>query len=204
MTTFDVFLNGIQANRLGESEQIKQALATRLDMDIAKVEQLLSGPGGKRLFRDMSEEAAQQYQKDLQTIGAICVYRPGAQKIELSLEAIETEEDGIASDGSIKCPSCEHEMQPDEDGITPDKCTKCGISIQKFLEIQALEVEKDAIRQQLLRTQNAKNSSQEQERKRQAEERRKNQLEEEVKKELSLKKDKNTSLYSFSPHLFIP
>lgn len=59
MITFDVFINGIQKSRLDESEKIKSEIASYLQIDIQKVEQLLNRSFSSRIFQNISEQEAQ-------------------------------------------------------------------------------------------------------------------------------------------------
>lgn len=59
MITFDVFINGIQKIRLDESEKIKPEIASYLQIDIQKVEQLLNRSFSSRIFQNISEQEAQ-------------------------------------------------------------------------------------------------------------------------------------------------
>lgn len=193
MTKFDVFISGIHTSRLDESEKIKQDLAKFLKMEPKKIEQLLGKSSNKRIFQNISGQAAEQHQQDLFAIGITSTYRPGTGAIELSLVAIEEEKNDANT-----CPSCAYETPVEEGKERPDKCPKCGVSKQRFLEVEKANAEKEEIKQRLLRTEKSKNVIEKIKRDALEEEKRQKQLEEEIKKELDIKKDKTPLIYAAS------
>lgn len=193
MTTFDVFINGIQEKRLSEVAQIKQELATFLQINTEDVETLINTPSGRRIYQDVSGAEAEQHQRDLYALGVICVYRPGSGTLTLSLVKKDEDED---EDSVLLCPSCAHEITIEEGKHVPDKCPKCGVSRQRSLDIQKLDAEKEEIRKRLLQTEKSKNLRDKKNQQELEDAKRKKQLEAEIKKELNIKKDKMQLVYA--------
>lgn len=128
----------------------------------------------------------------------MCVYRPGVKSQELKL-SIDKPSDDIP-----KCPNCNYEFPIREEGDgMPEKCDQYGIAIQKFLDIQERDAERDKIKQELLRNQRVKYSSEQQKRQQQQEEKQKKQLEDEIKKELSIKDEKKSARLAGSALLVV-
>jgi hypothetical protein len=181
MPAFDVFLKGINPERLNETTEIKQLACQYLKLEAKQLDALLDAPGTHCLCRGVSEQKAKDYQTNLSKIGIICVYRPGAELSGLSLVPIETE---FSADGVFSCPSCGYEERLEEGQSPPEKCKQCGISIDSFLDMQKIKAEKAEIRNNFLRAQQAKKQFEAKQQQEEAEEKRKKALENSVLAEM--------------------
>lgn len=110
MTTFDVFINGIQENRLGDAAKIKQDLAAFLHINTDEVESFINNSSGKRIYQNIPGSEAEQHQRDLYALGVICVCTLGSSTLTLSL----VEKDGEDEDSVLLCPSCAHKIAIEE------------------------------------------------------------------------------------------
>ncbi len=190
MATFDVFVNGINPEFADDRETVLEKASKRLQISVPEVEDIVSKPGGSCITRSVSEDEALKFQNSLNSIGLICVYRPGGGGLELTLEAIETEEERSSVS---TCPNCEQSLPKDEDGNTSDNCDNCGIIVSKFLENKKLEAEKEEIRELLMRSKNAQRSREQKEKEEEEKKKRKQQLEKEILEENPDLIDENAS-----------
>ena len=176
MTTFDVFIKGIRPDHLGKSESVIQEASRYLNIERQKIEEMSNAPSPSCIFRGLSEQQAQEHQANLYTIGIICLYKPGKQAAGLSLVAVDIDDDGA---NMSACPKCEQPLIL-TNGETPKTCSACGVLIEKYIEIQKREEQKEEIRQRLLKSQNSKKALEAKERQKQLQEKLKKELEEEI------------------------
>lgn len=189
MATFDIFIKGINPERLDESEQIKKQLTEALQITLTDVDELFALPNGACIRRDTPEKEAIEYQRALTKLGLICLYSPTKKLTNLELEPIEEE----LVETSLICPHCEYEM-PIEDGVKPEKCTQCGIDIAKFLAQKQAQEEREAMKAKLLTSQNIQKALEEKRLQEEAERQRKVELEKEVLEELGVKVEEKKRL----------
>ena len=190
MTTFDIFIKGINPNRLDEADDIKALAREYLQLDEKQFDTLLNSSGANCFRRGVSETDAKDYQSNLSKMGVVCIYKPGAELSSLSLVAIENE---FSADGLFTCPNCSHEETLEGDQAPPEKCKKCGITIEKFREMQKLKAEKDEIKSTLLRAQQSKNFFANKQRQEEMEEKRQEALKKEVLAEIQGGRNKKPS-----------
>ncbi len=189
MTTYDVYINGIKPDFTGEIDTLIEKSCQLLQVDAEKITDILSTPSGTCISRSVSEQEALKYQINLQKIGLICVFRPGKQVLELTLEAIETEDEIRAK----SCPSCKHELTKDVEGRYPNNCVKCGVIFSKFKESKELEEEKEEIKELLMRSKRAQLNREKKELDDLDRKKRKEQLEKEVFNENPELEDKQSN-----------
>lgn len=183
MNTFDIFIKGINPDRLEESEQIKKQLSEALQISLTDVDELLSLPNGACVRRDTQEKEAIEYQRALAKLGLIALYVPTRKKVTLELEPIEEE---LAA-ASVTCPNCDNVMPVLEDSVVPEKCDSCGVDIAKFLAQKEAEAEREAIKAKLLATQNIQKALEEKRQQEEAQRLRKAELEKQVLEEIGVK-----------------
>ena len=181
MATFDIFIKGINPERASETDEIRANSAKALRISLEKLDELLAQPNGVCIRRNTQEQEAISYQRALSKLGLICLYSPTKVLINLELEPIEEEK----TVESVICPNCEHEMAVN-DAIEPEKCTECGIEIQKFLEQKRQEEEREAIKAKLLASQTILKAQEEKKQQEEAEKQRKAELEKDVLQELGV------------------
>ncbi len=177
---FDIFIKGIDPERISEEKEIKIQAAKVLQISLSELDELLAQPNGACIRRGSPEDEAKQYQRTLSKLGLVCIYAHA--KRLTNLELIPLEEEILAT--SLICPSCEHEMPIEEDEPEPEKCEKCGISIAKFLEQQQQEKEREAIKAKLLASQTIIKNQTTKKQQEEAEKQRKLDLEKQVLQEL--------------------
>ncbi len=182
MEKFDIFIKGINPERIAETESIKANVAKVLQISLKDLDELLVQPNGACIRREASEDEAKHYQISLTKLGLMCLYRPALRLSNLELLPIEVKEE-FTTDAFI-CPNCEHEMSVNEDGSEPEKCSECGITIAKFVEQKRRNDERDAIKAKLLVSQNIIKQEQLKKQQEDAEKQRKLELEKEVLQEL--------------------
>ncbi len=182
MKKFDIFIKGINPERVAETETIKVNAAKVLQISVADFDELLAPPNGACIRREANEDEAKHYQLTLTKLGLVCLYRPAVQFSNLELLPIET--DAEPDTDTLICPNCEHEILADEEGNKPEKCTKCGIIIVAFIEQKQRNEERDAIKAKLLASQTILKKEQSKKQQEDAERQRKLDLEKEVLEEL--------------------
>lgn len=189
MSKFDVFINGIQPNRIADTQKIIDELSEKFKISREQIETIVATPN-TRIRESASKEEAEQLQQALYKIGLICLCRPGAEKKGLSLEPLEVKsESGLGA-----CPSCDTKFSEDL-SVTPEVCENCGIYIKKYLETHDDNNEKEQIRQQLLRKKAQRDHRVKRERSVQDAEIRKKELEQEILEENpNLKDNKKVSM----------
>lgn len=148
MPKFDIFIKGIDPERMNEADAIRVNVAKALQISESRLDELLTQPSAC-IRRDANEEEAKNYQRTLSKLGLISLYSPVKRKSNLELipmaeEIVET---------SVICPNCQHEMELDEEGVAAEKCTECGISIAQFLEQKKRNEEREAIKAKFLASQ---------------------------------------------------
>lgn len=149
MATFDIFIKGINPERVHESEQIKIQVADALHISLADVDELFSLPNGACIRRNASEQEAINYQRALTNLGLVCLYNP-AKKLTNSDPDLVVEEQSTTA--SVTCPNCDHEMVVED--TEPEKCIQCGIDIAKFLAQKHQQENRQANEAELLASQN--------------------------------------------------
>lgn len=179
MPTFDIFIKGINPDRMDEAETIRVNAAKALQISVSKLDELLAQPS-VCIRRDATEEEAKTYQRTLNKLGLVSLYSPIKRETNLELVPIEEE----ITETSIICPNCQHEMQFDEDGVAPEKCPECSITIAKFVEQQRQNEEREAIKAKLLASQTTLQIQATKKQEEEAEKQRKLELEKEVLEEL--------------------
>lgn len=184
MNTFDIFVKGINPDRLEESEQIKKQLAEAFKISLTDVNELLSLPNGACVRRNIAQESeAIEFQRALTKLGLVSLYLPTKRQVTLELEPIE--EEIIAT--SIVCPNCDNTMPVEEKSETPEKCNSCGVDIAMFLAQKEAQAEREAIKAKLLATQNIQKSLEEKRQQEEAQRQRKAELEKQVLEEIGIK-----------------
>lgn len=181
MATFDIFIKGINPERADETDTIRVNSAKALQISLEKLDELLAQPNGVCIRRNAQEQEAINYQRALSKLGLICLYSPTKVLTNLELEPIEEE----TTAESITCPNCGHEMKVEED-IEPEKCTECGVEIQKFLAQKRKEEEREAMKAKLLASQTILKAQEEKKQQEEAEKQRKAELEKDVLQELGV------------------
>lgn len=182
MGTFDIFVKGINPDRIEESEQIKKQLADAFQISLADVDELLALPNGACIRRELTEEQAIEYQRALTKLGLVVLYLPAKKQAILELEPIE--EELIAT--SVSCPNCDNTMLIEEDTISPEKCDSCGIDIAKFLAQKDAQAEREAIKAKLLASQNIQKTLEEKRQQEETQRQRKAELEKQVLEEMGI------------------
>lgn len=183
MNTFDIFIKGINPDRLKESEQIKKQLSEALQISLSDVDELLLLPNGACVRRNTPEKEAIEYQRALTKLGLICLYLPTRKQVTLELEPIEEE---LAA-ASVTCPNCNNIMLVEEDAVAPEKCDSCGVDIARFLAQKEAEAEREAIKAKLLATQNIQKALEEKRQQEETQRLRKAELEKQVLEEIGVK-----------------
>lgn len=183
MNTFDIFIKGINPDRLEESEQIKKQLSEALQISLTDVDELLLLPNSACVRRNTPEKEAIEYQRALTKLGLICLYLPTRKQVTLELEPIEEE----LTETSVTCPNCKNVMQVEVDSSAPEKCDSCGVDIARFLAQKEAEAEREAIKAKLLATQNIQKALEEKRQQEEAQRLRKAELEKQVLEEIGVK-----------------
>lgn len=202
MTTFDIFIKGINPERANESDEIRVNAAKALQISVEKLDELLAHPNKIRIRSNALEQEAIDYQRALSKLGLICLYSPTKVLANLELEPLE--EDFIVN--SVICPNCEYEMAVEAE-IEPEKCIECGIDIQKFLEQKRQQEEREAMKAKLLASQSILKAQEEKKLQEETEKQRKAELEKEVLQELGVsvepKKNLNLKRLAISSSLIV-
>ncbi|MDD5227635.1 MAG: hypothetical protein PHD53_02425, partial [Methylococcales bacterium] len=202
MSKFDIFIKGINPERLDEVDSIRINVAKALQISVSKVDELLAQPS-VCIRRDANEEEAKNYQRTLSKLGLVSLYSPIRRKTNLELIPMAEE---IAETVSV-CPNCQHEMPIGEDDVAPEKCVECGITIANFLELQRQNKEREAIRAKFLASQTIIQNQTLKKQQEEAEKQRKLELEKEVLEELhgdgAIKKPLNIKLLSMGGGLCV-
>jgi hypothetical protein len=181
MASFDVFIKGIQPDKLDNAEQIKEKLGKYLKVESSQVEALwLNKAGGHCIRRDVSSEEAQKIQATLVKGGVICTYKPATVGISLAL----VEEKYEIVKKTFECPKCKHKIDLEEDQPEPDKCEKCFLDVRQYRETLKLKEEREAIKKKLLVSKSAEEQRLEQQKAEEAERKRRQALEEEIREEI--------------------
>jgi hypothetical protein len=194
MQKFDIFIRGINPDRLAEAETIRVNAAKTLQISLSELDALLAQPN-VCIHRNATEEDAKNYQRTLAKLGLISLYSPVIQSVSLELIPMEDE----FAETILSCPNCNHEMPIDENGIEPEKCGQCGINIAKFLEQKKQNEEREALKAKLLASQAIINNERLKQQQEEAERQRKLDLEKQVLEELKgsqVKKPLNLKLFA--------
>ncbi|MEQ1637047.1 MAG: hypothetical protein ABL903_10155 [Methylococcales bacterium] len=196
MSTFDIFLKGVKPDRLDEADHIKLLASQYLQLDLSKLNSLLSAPSSSCFRRGVSEQEANELQINLSKIGLVCICKPGAALSNLSLTSIETK----PTTGNIYiCPNCSHPEPLAENQPPPEECSKCGIINKKLLEAQKLAAETAEIRNNILRSQKAKETLESKQREEEEAEKRKKNIEHQVLTEMQgSQKKKSINIKTFA------
>jgi|GEM_PF-871102 len=192
MQKFDIFIRGINPERLNEADSIRVNAAKTLQISLSELDDLLAQPN-VCIHRNATEEDAKNYQRTLTKLGLISLYSPVIQSV--SLELIPMEDD--FAETILSCPNCNHEMPIDENGIEPEKCGQCGINIAKFLEQKKQNDERESMKAKLLVSQAIINNERLKQQQEETERQRKLELEKQVLEELQggqIKKPLNLKL----------
>ena len=182
MSTFDIFVKGINPDRLEESEQIKKQLSEALKISLTDVDELLALPNGACIRRNTAEKEAIEYQRALTKLGLVALYMPTRKKVTLELEPIED-----LAPASVVYPNCENVMPVEEASPAPEKCSSCGIDIAKFSAQKEAEAEREAIKAKLLATQSIQKALEEKRQQEEAQRLRKAELEKQVLEEIGIR-----------------
>ncbi len=186
MSTFDVFVKGIQPNKTAETPKIIEELSKVLKTNAQKAEKILSTPN-TRISRSVSKKQAEVLQLTLSKIGVICLYKPSSGGRSLSLEPIEKRNEKALD----ACPSCHHEFA-DKLSVPPEKCESCGVYIEKFIRIAEEDGEKEKIREKIREKESMRTSREQNVKDEATEDLRKKILEQAILNENS-QQDKNKS-----------
>ena len=195
MKLFDIFITGINPDRLNETAEIKAQAVRILQISASELDELLAQPNGVCIRRNSPEVEAKNYQHTLSKLGLICICRPSRQLSNLELVPLEDLDEASSS----ICPNCAHKIPVNEDdNKSAEKCEKCGITITKFLELRQKNEEREAIKLKLLASQNSIQAQAIKKQEEEAEKQRKLDLENEVWQELhgngTIKKPPNVKL----------
>lgn len=144
MSNFDVFINGIQPDQATKSQQIIEEFSKKLQISSQEAKKIISSPN-TRISHSASKEQAKKLQQSLQEIGVICIFRPSSMGTELSLEPLEIKEEIAIT----TCPNCNSKFSGDSN-TPPEKCDNCGVYIEKFLQINSDQNEKEEIKRRIL------------------------------------------------------
>lgn len=152
MEKFDIFIKGINPDRIAETENIKAQVTKVLKIHLADLDKLLAQPNGACVRRGVSEDDAKHYQISLAKLGLVSLYQP-AKRLS-NLELLPTEHEEYSAEEKLICPNCGYEIPSNEDGTKPEKCIECGITITTFIEQKRQNEERDAaIKAKLLASQ---------------------------------------------------
>ncbi len=176
--TFDIFVYGIDENRLDESEQIKENAAKMLQITLEQIEEILATDNAC-IYQDASEEEAQKYQDVLGKIGLVCSYKT-IKRSSLSLVPMDAAHTG----GTFACPSCHEKVALDDDEAQPETCPVCHVDVVLFVKQQKEKAEREAIKARLLASNKALQRQASLVQQEEAEKKRKQDLEKEILKEL--------------------
>ncbi len=179
MPKFDIFIKGINPERIEEADSIRVNAAKALQISVSKLDELLAQPS-VCIRRDANENEAINYQRTLSKLGLVSLYSPIQRRTHLELIPIAEE----IVETSVICPYCQHEIPIGEDSLEPEKCPECSITITKFLELQRQNEERDAIKAKLLASQTTLQIQAVKKQEEEAEKQRKLDLEKEVLEEL--------------------
>jgi hypothetical protein len=194
MQKFDIFIRGINPERLDEADAIRANAAKTLQIRLTDLDDLLAQPS-VCIHRNATEEEAKNYQRTLTKLGLVSLYSPVVQSASLELIPMEDE----FAETTLNCPNCEHEMTISEEEVEPEKCEKCGINITKFLEQKKQNEEREALKAKLLASQAIINNERLKQQQEEAERQRKLDLEKQVLEELKgsqVKKPLNLKLFA--------
>lgn len=175
MTSYNIFIKGINPKHLEDAELIVQRASQLLQIDPQKLTQLLNSPGSNCLYQGLSEEEAITCQVNLAKLGIVALYKPGQSSAGLSLAAIEEAETEV-----FTCPVCEHQTPLFSEGAPAKHCAQCGFDIEKYSQIQKEKQEREEIRANLMRARAAKTHFATKQKQEEAERKRKEMLEQEV------------------------
>lgn len=148
MSNFDVFINGIQPNRIADTQAIVDILSEKFKVDQDKIEKILATPD-TRIKKFLSEEKADKLQHALSKVGLICFCQPSVE------ESAEKQKPM-----SSACPNCGAVFSKILNS-PPKSCHHCGIFIKKFLEINSSNNKNDKreqIKQQFLQEKAARHT----------------------------------------------
>ena len=178
---FDVFIKGIQPDKLADAEQIKEKLAKYLKVESSQVEALwLNKSGGYCVRRGASSEEAQKIQATLVKGGIICTYKPATQGIGFTL--VEQKEAIVKK--TFDCPRCKHKIVLEEGQDEPEKCSECHLDVQQYRQTLKLKEEREAIRRKILGSKTAEEQRLEQQKADEAERKRRQAIEDEIREEI--------------------
>jgi len=181
MKLFDIFIKGINPDRLNETVEIKAHAVKMLQISASEVDELLAQPNGVCIRRNSPEVEAKNYQYKLGKLGLICICRPTRPLSNLELVPMEADFD----ESSSICPNCGHDMPVNGDDNKPaEKCEECGITITKFLDLRHKNEEREAIKSKLLASENNIHVHAIKKHEEEAEKQRKLDLEKEILQEL--------------------
>jgi rubrerythrin len=178
---FDVYVKGINPERIDELEDIKKKIVVALAGE-QDLERLLYPKGGSICIqKNISEADAKQTSKLLADLGLLCTYKPHqrAQRLKFTLVPLEKAE------AFFTCPACQ-KRQALHGKAEPKFCPLCNVYINKFREEQQEKAEHDDMRQKILRLSRNQLDYEKQENRKEAERKRKALLEEQVAKELGM------------------
>lgn len=179
MSHFDVFINGVQPKHASDTQHIIERVSKGFKVDHEKALKIIKTPH-MLVKKGVSKELSEKMQKSFSAIGLICTCRPSSGGDGLLLD--------IADDKLDQCPNCKKQLIKKEGA--QDKCTHCGVIIERFLEIEAEKAEKNEIRSRLVKKQSTRLIKERQAKEAMQEELRKQRLEEEVLKESPYLKEK--------------
>lgn len=157
MSSFNVFLKGIHPNRVDEKDKIIQDASQYLSITVEELSEKLSVPGSYCLLQGVSEEEAKDCQISLAKLGLISVYKPGKNLSTLTLQPSKIKHDS-ESFNTLNCPICNYDISFPNNQVGLIKCNSCGreINIEKYLLAQQQKHDRDEIKANLLRSQNAR------------------------------------------------
>jgi hypothetical protein len=183
MTSFDVFVKGIQPERQHEAEHIQHKLSHFLKITPPELTALWRKNNGVVCIRNnISSEEAQKIQTMLTKGGLISFYKPAANTIGLSLSLVEEKP------REFICPKCQHKTTLQSDAPDPKRCNKCFIYIPDYLAERKLQDEKNTIRRRLLNDKKSQRQRDNSEKEAADERKRLADLEEQIRLELFGKK----------------
>lgn len=187
MTLFDVYVNGINPQRLGELDTIKKnvALALSQQQDLERL--LYPVSGAVCIQKNISESAARKTSAILTKMGLLCSHQPSKQNYWQNLSLVPLEKmESIVIETVFVCPACQ-QQQVLNAKAEPKFCPFCHVYVNKYREEEQQKKEYELIHQKMQRLAQASIDYEKQQQREKDERRRKAVLEERIAKEMGLR-----------------